>query len=125
LDKWDYRTVLNWVTTTVCALWMGVTVYSQFFDVDPSQYGFRSPELEQKMKNCSGSFEQRYKCKEALIIEKNNDSFLIWISKMALVFGPPAIVLALVRVAIRQREGDPVDEFTPPPPVSIKKRKVR
>ncbi|HVI49863.1 MAG TPA: hypothetical protein VM661_01490 [Candidatus Sulfotelmatobacter sp.] len=125
MEKWDYRTVLNWVATAVCALWMGVTVYSQFFDVDPNQYGFRSPEIEQKMKNCSGSFEQRYKCKEALIIEKGHDSFLIWISKMALVFGPPAILLALVRVAVRQRENDDIDTFNPPPPASIKKRKVR
>ena len=124
LDKWDYRVVLNWVATAVCALWMGVTVYSQFFDVDPNQYGFRSPEIEQRMKNCSGSFEQRYKCKEALIIEKGHDSFLIWISKMALVFGPPAILLALVRVAVRQREGSEVDSFNPPPS-SIRKRKIR
>lgn len=125
LDKWDYRVVLNWVATAVCALWMGVTVYSQFFDVDPNQYGFRSPEIEQKMKNCAGSFEQRYKCKEALIIEKGHDSFLIWISKMALVFGPPAILLALVRVAIRQRDGEETDGYNAPPPSSIKKRKVR
>lgn len=98
---------------------------SQFFDVDPNQYGFRSPEIEQKMKNCAGSFEQRYKCKEALIIEKGHDSFMIWIAKMALVFGPPAILLGLVRVAIRQREGSEADSFNPPPPASIKKRKVR
>jgi hypothetical protein len=104
---------------------MGVTVYSQFFDVDPNQYGFRSPEIEQKMKNCAGSYEQRYKCKEALIIEKGHDSFLIWISKMALVFGPPSILWALIRVAMRQREGQETDSFDTPPPSSIKKRKVR
>lgn len=125
MDKWDYRVVLNWVATAVCALWMGVTVYSQFFDVDPNQYSFRSPEIEQRMKNCAGSYEQRYKCKEALIIEKGHDSFLIWISKMALVFGPPAILLALVRVAIRQRESREIDSYNAPPPSSIKKRKVR
>ena len=44
---------------------------------------------------------------------------------MALVFGPPAILLALVRVAVRQRENDDIDTFNPPPPASIKKRKVR
>ena len=125
MDKWDYRVVLNWVATAVCALWMGVTVYSQFFDVDPNQYSFRSPEIEQKMKNCAGSYEQRYKCKEALIIEKGHDSFLIWISKMALVFGPPSILWALIRVAMRQREGQETDSFDTPPPSSIKKRKVR
>lgn len=125
MGKWDYRTILNWVATAVCALWMGVTVYSQFFDVDPDQYSFRSPELEQKMKNCSGSFEQRYKCKNDLIIEKGRDSFLIWLSKMALVFGPPAILWSLIGVATRQREKGRIDEFSPPPPSSIKKRKVR
>jgi len=125
VGQWDYRTVLNWVAMTVCALWMTVTVYSQFFDVDPNQYGFRSPEIEQKMKNCSGSFEQRYKCKEALIIEKGHDSFLIWISKMALIFGPPSVLLGLVRIAIKKRAESELDPYAPPPPSSIKKHKIR
>lgn len=95
MDKWN----LSRVAMAACVLWMGAAVYFQFFSVDPDQYGFRSPEVERQIQNCGGSFEQRYKCKDTLIIQKERGSFMIWVLKMVLVFGPPAALLALVRFA--------------------------
>ena len=122
----SFRKHLNWIVTLVCTLWMVGALYVQFIAVNPDQYGFRNPVIEQEMQNCAGSFEQRYNCKEALIIAKGHASFLIWLGKMALVLGPPVVVWNLLRLAARPRRAEEApDLFEPPPPSGIKRHKIR
>ena len=130
----SFQKMLSWGVTAICAIWMGLTLYGQFLAVDPDQYSFRSPEIEQKMKDCAGSYEQRYKCKEALIIEKGHNSFMIWLGKMALVFGPPAVLWNLQRLSHRRygRENHAATFDAHPPSSgsaggtsSIKRHKIR
>lgn len=121
----NFRTILKIFATAISTLWIGVTVYSEFFDVDPDQYSFKSPEVEQRMKACSGSFHERYRCKEDAIIDKGQEGFVIWLEKVGLVFGPPFVLFGLVRLLARQRPGDDTESFIPPPPIAIAKRRVR
>jgi hypothetical protein len=122
---WDYRTWLKVLAVTVSIIWLSMSTYMQFLDVDPNEYSFHSPEIEQKMKACTGSFAQRYRCKEDLIIDKGHEGFIVWMGKVALVLAPPIILWSGLGMAIRRRSGDEPDTFAPPPPTSINRRRWR
>ena len=128
MDSTDSRTKLRWIAMAVSALWISYTLYSEFFAVDPTQYGFKSPEIEQDMKSCTGDFQTRYKCKESLIIDKGHESFIIWMGKMGLIFGPPLALFGALRLMSRNPNDDDDDNNVgsgPPPPPSISSRRVR
>ncbi len=120
----DTYKAIRWVAVLASTVWICLTIYQEFIDVDPTQYGFKSAEVEARLKSCAGSFQQRYDCKEAVIIAKGHESFLIWIEKVALILGPPIIVAALLNRLGRESPAKEDDNYTKlPPPVS--KRRVR
>jgi hypothetical protein len=121
----DYRALIKVVSTMMCGGWIGVTVYTEILTLDPDQYGSHAPEVEQAMKACAGNFAERYKCKESLIITKNQHSFMVWVGKVVYIFGPPAGMAGLVALANMVRRSSNRDEFDPPPPASIARRRVR
>lgn len=43
---------------------------------------------DQKVKDCRGTFAQRYDCKSAVIRDKNVRTFYFWAKKVGLTFGP-------------------------------------
>lgn len=90
------RSLVRWGAMLVSAIWMIATLYVEFFDADPTAYGFRSPEVEAAMNGCNGRFQKRYDCKEAIIIAKGYESFAIWVEKGLLILGPPLLTLYLV-----------------------------
>ncbi len=120
------RMLLKWIALAACVIWIAVTFYQEFLDVDPDQYGFRSSEVESRMKACGGSFQQRYDCKEAIIIAKGHDSFLLWVEKSALVLGPPLILAFLLNRTGRGRpSGTLQDHIARRPTTPLSKRRVR
>lgn len=102
------RTRLKQLAVAASALWVAMTIYQEFFDVDPDQFGFKSPEVEAQMSSCGGTFKQRYDCKEAAILAKGRDSFLIWMWKVTIILGPPIALVVLFQLAERGRR--PEDE---------------
>jgi hypothetical protein len=120
------RMVLKWIAIVASVIWIAVTFYQEFLDVDPDQYGFRSAEVEARMKSCGGSFQQRYDCKEAIIIAKGHDSFLLWVEKAALVLGPPLILAFLLnRTGQDKPHGSVHDHIARRPTTPLSKRRVR
>ncbi len=115
---------MKWVGLIATVLWMSVTIYVAFIDVDPDQFGFKSSEVEARMRTCGGTFQQRYDCKEAIILAKQHDSFLLWLKNVAWIIGPPMALAILFRLLNRDRGRTDSDYFArPPTPVS--KRRVR
>jgi hypothetical protein len=106
----------------VSALWIIVSMYVAFFDVDPDQYGFKSPEVDAGMESCGGSFKQRYHCKESLILTKHRQSFVLWIEKVAIILGPPLLLGFLIR-RISPHVSANDDDMYPTPPLPLKKRR--
>jgi hypothetical protein len=106
------------------AVWIVLSVYQEFLDIEPARYGFKSPEVEARMRNCTGDFHQRYDCKEAAILAKGRDSFLIWMWKMVIVIGPPAAVGLLINYALRDAPAEDSEYYVRPPP-PVRKRRVR
>jgi hypothetical protein len=124
VQSMDSRTVLKWLAVIASAIWISVTIYQEFIEIDPTQYGFRSPEVEARMKACGGSFQQRYECKEAVIIAKGHDSFVIWMEKVALILGPPIVVAILIGRVGRERR-EPVDSHTARRTTPVARRRSR
>lgn len=106
-------------------VWMAATFYLSFLDVDPDQFGFRSDDVESQMKTCGGSFQQRYDCKEAIIISKGHDSFLLWAEKGCLILVPPVLLMALVNHGGRRHRRSSVRARLVRLPPSVAKRRVR
>jgi hypothetical protein len=98
----NFGTVLKWSAGAAITLWMIITIYQSFIIVDPDQYGFLAADVQSQMQNCTGNFQQRYDCKEEIIEAKQHRSFVVWGGKVALVFGPPAVLWFLVTWATRE-----------------------
>jgi hypothetical protein len=125
LQTTEPKTVVRWIAMMACVIWIGITFYQQFLSVDPDQFSFRSADVESQMKTCGGSFQQRYECKEAIIIDKGHDSFLIWAEKGCLILVPPLIVAFLLnRGTTPRRRGNLKSRLVRLPP-SVAKRRVR
>jgi hypothetical protein len=86
---------------------MAITIWQSFFVVDPDQFGPMAEDVQQQMKNCSGNYQQRSDCKEAILDAKQQHSFLAWGEKVATIFGPPAILWFLVAWATKNNEPVP------------------
>ncbi|MDR3438150.1 hypothetical protein [Telmatospirillum sp.] len=121
----NIRTMLRWFAMLACAIWMGATFYLEFLDVDPDQFGFRSSDVESQMKSCGGSFQQRYDCKEAIIIAKGYDSFLIWTEKVCLILVPPVLVVYLLNRGRREKPRSGLRTRLARVPRSVARRRVR
>jgi hypothetical protein len=119
------RMLLKWIATFASILWIAATIYQGFFAVDPTQFGFRSTEVEARMKSCGGSFQQRYDCKEEIIIAKGYDSFLLWVEKATLVLAPPLILGLFFNRTGREKPPKIEQNFEIRRPSSIAKRRVR
>lgn len=119
------RSVLKWIASVASVIWIGATLYQEFLDIDPTEFGFRSAEVEARMKACGGSFQQRYECKEEIIIAKGHESFLVWVEKATFILAPPVILALLFNRNGREKfplsEHDKVIGRTS----SISKRRVR
>lgn len=118
------RQVAKWIAMTASTVWVCAMIYQMFLTIDPDDYGFLAPDVQQQMDNCGGTFQQRYDCKEAIIIAKGHRSFMIWMGKVALILGPPMALAAAASFATRRRINDMPDTFEPPP-VSIARHRVR
>ncbi|HIJ62249.1 MAG TPA: hypothetical protein HPQ04_06100 [Rhodospirillaceae bacterium] len=122
MSEIDKPTALKWAGTAASILWIVFSIYTAFFDVDPDQYGFKSPEVEARMQSCGGTYKQRYECKEQAILAKHRKSFLLWMEKVFVIIGPPIVLAFLIRRATRDMPSDNQDDYTPRP---LKKRRSK
>ena len=116
------RAAIRWGISIASALWIVVTVYQEFIEADPDQYSFKSPEVQSQLQSCGGNFHQRYDCKEAAVLAKQRASFLIWLEKVCVTFGPPLGLFLLVRYSSSRQRVKPTAFGTKRPPPIIKRR---
>ena len=118
------RMAIRWGVSVASALWMTVTIYQEFIEADPDQYSFKSPEVQSQLQACGGSFHQRYECKESAVLAKQRASFLIWLEKVCVTFGPPLGLFLLVRYSTSPQRVKPKTFGSKRPP-PITKRRIR
>lgn len=121
----DKPTALKWAGTVASILWITFSIYTAFFDVDPDQYGFKSPEVEARMQACGGTYKQRYECKEQAILAKHRKSFMLWMEKVVVIIAPPLLLAYLIRRAGRQMATEEEDPYAPRPQRPLKKRRMK
>jgi hypothetical protein len=118
------KRILKGLGLTVSILWMALTIFQAFFDVDPNQYGFKAAEVEARMQACGGSFQQRYECKEAIMLAKQRAGFVGWLEKVAVIFSPP-LLLALLIGRVDSRPPRVETDYFSRTPSPISRRRVR
>ncbi|HSV28517.1 MAG TPA: hypothetical protein VLL76_03135 [Candidatus Omnitrophota bacterium] len=100
--------------STACLAWMAAAGWFLFTDLpyDAVQH-HKSDAVKEKMRECEGSFQQRYDCKEAIVIETGRKTFWNMTERMLMVFVPAMLLGAVGGWVIRRI---PDDRPAAPPP---------
>ncbi len=75
--------------------WAGLFGYAEFI-LDDITSGTQNPEVIARMERCIGTFQQRYDCRQKILLEDNRKSASELIASVLLVFGPPVALGFLV-----------------------------
>ena len=96
------RRLMVWSVVAVSLVWIGVTAWIEFNNVDPELAEFRQQQFETKLNDCRGKFSDRYDCKSAVIRDQNQQTLTLWATRLGIIFGPP-IVLAILFAIVGHR----------------------
>lgn len=89
------KSAVKWTTTTAAVLWCVVVGWDQFNDLGTFAFGqedFREQAIQRQLKDCKGTFQERYDCKSAILRAHGRDSFYFWAKKYSLTFGPALFI---------------------------------
>jgi hypothetical protein len=99
----DNRKVAGWGVTAISLLWIGGAGWNQFGDIPESEIETHSSAaVQDRLRDCSGSFKQRYDCKESIVLRVKQDTFNSLSERLAIVVVPP-LLAALGAHLIRRR----------------------
>jgi len=100
---------LGYVVGIISLIWGALFAWDLVIDASPNQFSINSPEMKQRLANCSGSFEQRQSCAEKIAEELQQRGFLAWSKNLAIILGPPVVLWTLLGVYNRQRDREPAE----------------
>jgi len=93
------------VATVLCLLWIGWGVWSQFLTLPADEIeNHSSLSVKDRMSDCTGTFHQRYECKNAIVIETDRGNFFNIVGRLILIVLPPVLVMAGWRLVARPRD---------------------
>ncbi|MEO5375044.1 MAG: hypothetical protein H7840_12300 [Alphaproteobacteria bacterium] len=84
------RTVAKWAVTSASFLWIAIVGWLQItamFGTDMQTHS--SDQVQQRLSDCSGTFRQRYECKEAIVLGVQRSSAWLVLARLLLIIGPP------------------------------------
>jgi hypothetical protein len=85
------KSAVKWTTTAAAVIWCVIVGWDQFNDLGTFALGqedFREQAIQKQLKDCKGTFQERYDCKSAILRAHGRDSFFFWAKKYSLTFGP-------------------------------------
>ncbi|TAN56768.1 MAG: hypothetical protein EPN26_03355 [Rhodospirillales bacterium] len=95
------RTTLKILALAVSLVWIVWAGWQQFAALPEDAVQHHGSEVvKDRMKDCEGSFQQRYQCKEAIVIQSGRDTFNNMVLRLAIVFGPPFLLGILLITAL-------------------------
>ena len=100
--------VLKWIAIAIAAMWIAGAGWFQLSGV-AGNYGIGSASYRKASGACKGSFSNRYACKSSAIIAGENQAFIDWAVRLAIIFIPPlglGIVFGFVRRRREEREAE-------------------
>jgi len=101
----------------ISLIWLALGTWLAFFALPPDEVQtINSPEVKDRMRDeCSGSFQERYRCKEAIILEIGQDSFANMTLRLVLVVSVPLLAAVAYHTLCRP---DPVTRLPIPDTVA-------
>jgi hypothetical protein len=101
---------VKWGLTGIGLIWVVWAGWDQFANIPASEIeNHASPIVQERMRDCSGTFKQRYECKETIVIRSGRDTFVNMLARIAIVTVPPALLAAGYHLMTRRRSDD--DEY--------------
>lgn len=100
--------VLKWTMIAIAAVWIVGAGRSQFSGVQEN-YGVNTYAYKKTSRACKGSYASRYECKSSALIAGENQVFIDWSVRLAIVFVPPlglSIVYGFIRRRREEREAE-------------------
>ncbi|MCZ6861167.1 MAG: hypothetical protein O7I42_12990 [Alphaproteobacteria bacterium] len=79
---------LKSIMIVIATLWIGGVGWIQISG-SRDEYGIGSSAYRRVSEACSGRFAKRYKCKSSALISGENQAFIDWSLKLAIIFVPP------------------------------------
>lgn len=106
-------TIGKWVLTILSLIWMSWATWNQFANLPDGEIeNHSSASVQDRMRDCSGTFKQRYECKDAIVIETGRTTFFNMVGRIAIIVGPPLVLAAGMHLLLRRRgDDDPSDDL--------------
>lgn len=92
------------VATALCLLWIGWGVWSQFLLPADELENHSSLSVRDRLSDCTGTFQQRYDCKNAIVIATDRSNFFNVVGRILIIVLPPLLVAGAWRLVIRPRD---------------------
>ncbi|MEO0034899.1 MAG: hypothetical protein RLZZ501_922 [Pseudomonadota bacterium] len=93
------------VATALCLLWIGWGVWSQFLSLPADELeNHSSLSVRDRLSDCTGTFQQRYDCKNAIVIATDRGNFFNVIGRILIIVLPPLLVVGAWRLVARPRD---------------------
>jgi hypothetical protein len=111
---WEVRVakIGNIMVTTVSLVWMAWAGWNQFANLPEGAVENHSSEaVKERLRDCSGTFKQRYECKNAVVIDTDRTSFFNMLGRIAIVVVPPMLLAAGVHMMRRRSDDSPDDDL--------------
>lgn len=111
--------------TAISLVWLVLGSWLAFFALPPDEVQtINSPQVQDRLRDeCSGSFQQRYRCKESIILSVGQDAFANMALRLVLVVSIPLLAAVVYHTLCRpdpvHRLSDVDDLAWKPPPPSI------
>jgi hypothetical protein len=85
-------------------VWIAWAGWDQFADIpDDDMETHSSASVQERLRDCAGTFKQRYDCKEAIVIQVHRETFNNLIGRTAIVVVPPLLAAIGYGIVFRRR----------------------
>jgi hypothetical protein len=86
------RETARWVIMAASLAWMGYAGWWQFSAIPERELlTHSSADVQDRLRDCEGSFQKRYECKEAIVIKTQRDTFNNLVERLSIVVIPPIL----------------------------------
>ena len=97
----------KWMVIGASLLWMAWAGWDQFGNLTEDDLeNHSSAVVQERMRDCSGTFKQRYECKENIVIQSGRNTFSAMLGRIAIVVIPPILLVTGLHMINRRRTDD-------------------
>ena len=90
------RGTIRWTLISVTLVWVILAGLDQFLELGTIEFNVgmqqQNEVLQQRLRNCRGTFKERYECKSQILVGSGQQSFYFWITKFGVTFGPALLI---------------------------------